>query len=184
MKRLALGLACVLALAVAAPAGATTAARLTNEGLTEVAELIVIGRAEASRAVWIDRQLVMLVTVTVSETLKGTAGASVTVALPGGIDAQRRFPLAVTWPGAPTLSAQEDVLLFLVTVNEVPDAHMIAGFSQGKFSIVEENGVTSVSRDLSRVDLVGPRGTARGTRSSAPLARFKDEIRSYLRDRN
>lgn len=181
MKKLVTGLACLLALAAVAPAGATTAVRLSNEGLTGAAELILVGRALESRAVWVDRQLVTLVTVAVDETLKGVAGPTVTVALPGGIDAQRRVPVAVTWPGAPTLAAQEEVFLFLVSGDEVPGAHMVAGFSQGKFSIALENGVKSVSRDLSRVDLVGPRGTARGTRTSAPLARFKEEIRSYLR---
>lgn len=184
MSRLTPGLACLLALALTVPASATTAARFSNEGLTGSAELILLGRAEASRSVWIDRQLVTLVTVSVSETLKGVAGPTVTVALPGGVDAQRRFPVAVTWPGAPTLSSQEEVFLFLVSADEVPGAHVVVGFSQGKFSIVEENGVKSVSRDLSRVDLVGPRGTARGTRTSAPLARFKQEIRSYVRDRS
>lgn len=183
MKKLVSSLA-GLALAVAAPAGATTAAQLSNEALTDKADLIVIGRAGAQRTLWVDRQLVTLVTVTVSESLKGDAGASLTVALPGGVDAKRRFPVSVSWPGAPTLAPEEEVFLFLVSTQEVKDAYAVAGFSQGKFSIVQEHGVTSVSRDLSRVDLTGPRGTRRGTRSSASLAGFKDEIRSYLKRRS
>jgi hypothetical protein len=135
MKRLASSL--VLALAVAVPAHATTARQLSNEGLTETSELILIGRAESSRAVWIDRQLVTLVTVSVTESLKGSPGETVTVALPGGIDSQRRFPVSVTWPGAPTLQPQEEVFLFLVPWQEIAaDSYTVAGFSQGKFSIV------------------------------------------------
>jgi len=41
------------------------------------------------------------VTVAVSEALKGDAGGRLTVAVPGGVDASRRIPVAMIWPAAP-----------------------------------------------------------------------------------
>jgi hypothetical protein len=44
------------------------------------------------------------VTVAVSEALKGDAGGRLTVALPGGIDASRRIPVAMIWQSAPAFA--------------------------------------------------------------------------------
>jgi hypothetical protein len=172
--------ASVLAI-TAADIEATTVRRVANEELAREADLIVIGRAVESKPVWVDRTLATLVTVRVDETLKGPADAQVTVALPGGIDASRKFPVAVSYPGAPTMSPDEDVVLFLVAGENV-GSYAVAGFSQGKFSIVEDSeGAKLVSRDLTDVQVQDTKGVSRGTRTLQRLTDFVAEIRDHVR---
>jgi len=161
---------------------ATTARRLSDEELAMSASVIAIGRCTSVRSVWEGRTLVTVATVAVEEALKGTPGAVVTVALPGGIDANRRFPVSVVWPGAPTLQVGEDVLLFLDADEGITSGAVVAGFSQGKFSIGRDAaGRRHVSRDLSRLTLQDERGVSRGNRVQKPLDQFRAEILGYLR---
>ena len=87
---------------------------LTNQELASQAALIVIGQAGESKSHWTDdgRNLFTLVNIAVDDTLKGDQG-SITVALPGGVDAARKFPIAMTYPGAPRIFPDEEVFLFL-----------------------------------------------------------------------
>jgi hypothetical protein len=127
---------------------------------------------------------VTIVTVTVGEALKGEPGSSVTVALPGGIDANRRFPVAMTYAGAPQVQIGEDVFLFLARDPDIVSGLTVMGFSQGRFSIVaDETGAPAVSRDLTHITLQSPAGTRRGTASRVNLDAFKREIRGYLAGR-
>jgi len=170
----------LLVLAAAVPVSATTVRRLANAELTSQADLIVIGRAVDSRTQWIERNLFTIVTIEVSDTLKGSGAQRVEVFVPGGIDSNRKFPVAVTYPGAPIFAPNEDVFLFLVS-DEDTSAYAVAGFSQGKLSIVEDNqGVKRVSRDLTKVDVQDAGGVMRGTRTFQPLADFIDEVRANL----
>jgi hypothetical protein len=97
----------VLLAGLASPANATTAARLSTEALARAADVIVVGRVVDQSTRWVDRNLVTLVTVAVSEVLKGDAGGRLTVALPGGVDASRRIPVAMIWPAAPVIRPRE-----------------------------------------------------------------------------
>jgi hypothetical protein len=173
---------CLLVLTTATlDVSATTVRRLANEDLAREAELIVVGRVAGSQARWVEGNLLTFATVTVAETLKGSAGETITVAVPGGIDSNRRFPVSVTYPGAPRLQALEEVVLFLVG-DEDASAYAIAGFSQGKFSVVEDaEGVKLVSRDLTRVHVQEGKQVARGTRSLQRLSDFVEEIRGHVR---
>jgi hypothetical protein len=182
MRRLWCGAAVAVVLAVAWDAGATTARRMSNRDLAVEAELIVIGRAGEARPAWEGRTLVTLVSVTVTDTLKGTAGESITVALPGGVDLSRRIPVGMTYAGAPSLKPGEDVFLFLGRDDAVAGGYVVLGFSQGKFSIVREpNGRAVVSRDLTQILLQGGDGIVPGAISYTSLAAFRDEIAGYLR---
>jgi hypothetical protein len=154
---------------------ATTMKRLTNQHLTEQAQLIVVGRAVETKSAWVDRDLVTLATVSVGEVLKGDRQATVTVLLPGGVDANRKFPLAMVVPGAPQIHAQEEVFLFLKRVNRhvTGDAerYTVVGFSQGKLSVVTDaSGNKMLARD--RVSV--------GTAGLIPLAQFRQEILALL----
>jgi len=183
MKRGLAGLlACGLLLAAAARnAEATTAVRLSNDDLTDQADLIVIGRALDQESRWVGGNLVTFVTVSVTEVIKGEAGATITVSLPGGVDAKRKFPVAMTYPAAPRVGPSEEMFLFLTAGDEATEgAYAISGFSQGKFSIVQEAGEAKVSRDLTELNLADSRGLTRGTRTLTPLRTFKDEVRRRL----
>jgi hypothetical protein len=177
--RAAIALALVLYSCVAE---ATTARRLSDEELTSSASVIAIGRCTSVRSVWEGRTLVTVATIVVEEALKGSPGTVVTVALPGGIDANRRFPVSVVWPGAPTLQVGEDVLLFLEPEEGISSGAVVAGFSQGKFSIGRDAaGRRYVSRDLTRLTLQDERGVSRGNRVQKPLDQFRAEILGFLR---
>jgi hypothetical protein len=170
----------LMVLAAAVPVDATTVRRLANEELTHEADLIVIGKALESKTQWVGRSLYTVVTVQVTEALKGEAGAQIQVALPGGRDTQRKFPIAVTYAGAPTLSRDEPVVLFLVGGRDI-SAYAIAGFAQGKYTIVvDEAGTKRVARDLTRVEVQDASGVSRGTRTFQPLSELVSEIRGYL----
>jgi len=171
--------ACALAVllaGVASPAHATTAARLSTEALARAADVIVVGRVVDQSTRWVDRNLVTLVTVAVSEALKGDAGGRLTVALPGGVDASRRIPVAMIWPAAPVVRTREEVFLFLVASDEVDGAYTVLGFAQGKFSIVGEGDDKRVSRDLTALDLADAKGVSRGARTRDSLVRFRAEV--------
>ena len=165
-------------LSLTSSVGATTARFLSRPDMVKESDLIVLGRVVETRSVWIDRDLVTLATIEVSETFKGGPVSRVTVTLPGGIDANRKFPIAMTWPGAPRLEVREEAVVFLTGEG---DGYQIAGFSQGKFSVsTGSDGRKSVGRDLRQLTLRGESGDAAGTQSSEDLASFRAEIRRLI----
>jgi len=174
MSRLLLKAICLLALVVAVPeARATTIRRMTHEEMAQRAELIVVGRGMESRSVWVGRMLVTRVTVAVDEILKGQVQSTVTVDIPGGIDMNRKIPIGMSVSGAPSILRGEHVVLFLarqqgITAQAGSGEHAIVGFSQGKFSVVEDGQGGQV---------VTP-GAGRGARM--PLAEFKAEIQRHI----
>jgi hypothetical protein len=173
-----------LAILLAPSSEATTARKLSNEAMTTEATAIVAGRCTSVQTIWSGRVLLTMATIAVSDRLKGDLGETVIVALPGGIDANRRFPVSMLYPGAPQIATGEDVFLFLTPNASVNGSFAVVGFSQGKFSIVDdERGGKAVSRNLSALTLQSPAGTHRGTSTKIPLDEFKNEIGGYLRQR-
>lgn len=171
-----------LVVLAAAPAFATTAIRLSNEAMAATADVIAIGTAIDVHSAWEGRTLVTVVTVKVNESLKGDAGSTLSIALPGGIDANRRFPVAVTYAGAPTIEIGEEVFVFLTRDDEIMSGLTVVGFAQGKFSIVTDaTGTRFVSRDLTSLSLESGAGVTSGTRSLASLDEFRAEIAAYVR---
>ena len=159
----------------------TLAVALSLEDMTDQSDVIAIGNVLETKSVWVDRTLVTLATVSVSETLKGAETASVTVVLPGGVDANRKFPIAMSYPGAPRLTPGEDAFLFLNADTDTGLGYNVAGFAQGKFSIVsDEDGQPVVSRDLTKMSLQGNNGVRRGGANVIPLETFKDRVKARL----
>jgi hypothetical protein len=158
----------------------TLALALSIGDMTSQADVIAIGNVVDTRSMWVDQSLVTLVNVAVGETLKGAPGETLTVVVPGGVDANRKIPIAMTYPGAPRLTPGEGVFLFLNANGEV-GGYDITGFSQGKFSIVEgEDGQPLVSRDLTRVSLKDNNGVQRGSANMTPLASLKAQVKGHL----
>ena len=159
----------------------TLAVALSLDDMTDQSDVIAIGNVLETKSVWVDRTLVTLATVSVSETLKGAETASVTVVLPGGVDANRKFPIAMSYPGAPRLTPGEDAFLFLNADTDTGLGYNVAGFAQGKFSIVsDEDGQPVVSRDLTKMTLQGNNGVRRGGANVVPLETFKDRVKARL----
>jgi hypothetical protein len=163
--------ACVLtALVLPAVAPATTLLNMSTEQMTARASDIVIGTCTEVRSVWVDRRLITLATISVSESLKGAPGKELTLVLPGGVALDRAVPIAVTYPGAPVVVPSDDVLLFLERGAPVREGFRVVGFSQGKYSIV---------RDAFGRALASPsRGTSR---QAVDLATLKSRIRELVR---
>src|SRR5215204_4870993 len=127
----------------------TLSVALSLQDMVNQSDVIAIGNCVEIKSVWVDRSLVTLATVSVAENLKGDAGANLVVELPGGVDANRKIPVAMTYPGAPTMQPGENVFVFLSATGQVTGSYNVSGFSQGKFSIVtDEGGEQIVSRDL------------------------------------
>ncbi len=180
-------LACgVVAAVLAAPisagtALAATALALSNRALTDAAAVIAAGRCVELRSAWEGRSLVTYATLALDEVFKGEAPGTITVTLPGGADANRRFPVAMTYAGAPQMVVGEEVFLFLDRDAGASGALTVVGFSQGKFSIVrDEDGGRSVSRNLTALTLRTAAGERRGAAMRKDLDEFKNEIRGYL----
>ncbi|MCL4813320.1 MAG: hypothetical protein KJ061_12570 [Vicinamibacteraceae bacterium] len=180
MKRALLALAFAAAV-LPSPVQATTVRALTTEAMTREADVIAIGQCVAVETVWEDRVLVTKATIEVSESLKGGASGRIVVSLPGGIDTNRKHPIAMTYPGAPIMQPGERVFVFLDRGDTDPSAFTVSGFSQGKFSIVvDPAGEEVVTRDLSQITLVGGPGPTRGAKDRKRLADFRREVRTIL----
>ena len=159
----------------------TLALALSLEDMVDQSDVIAIGNCVEAKSTWVDGTLVTLATVSVSETLKGAESGNLTVMLPGGIDANRQVPVAVSYPGAPRLTPGEDVFLFLNSDVDSGMGYTVAGFAQGKFSIVnDEDGEPVVSRDLTRLTLKSDNGARRGGANAIPLAAFKERVKARL----
>jgi len=159
----------------------TLAVALSIQDMVNQSDVIAIGNVVDTRSLWVDRSLVTLATVSVGEALKGPETGNITVVLPGGVDANRKFPVAMSYPGAPRLTPGEDVFLFLTADTDYGTGYNVAGFAQGKFSIVtDEDGEKAVSRDLTKVALQGDNGVRRGQSNLTPLANFKAQVKSFL----
>ena len=161
-------------------ADTTLALALSLEDMAKQSDVIAIGSCTETKSVWVDQTLVTLATVSVTENLKGDA-TSLTVALPGGVDANRKFPIAMTYPGAPQMRPGEDVFLFLTSASDFPGSYTVAGFAQGKFSIVtDEDGEQLVTRDLTKMSLKTNNGLHRGQSNATSLSSLKAQVKGYL----
>ncbi|HKP80627.1 MAG TPA: hypothetical protein VJT69_01350 [Pyrinomonadaceae bacterium] len=161
----------------------TLAMALSLPDMVSQSDVIAIGNVVETKSVWVDRTLVTLATVSISENLKGSEASTITVELPGGIDANRKIPIAMSYPGAPSLTPGENTFLFLTATGEVAGSYNVTGFSQGKFSIVtDEDGEQVVTRNLTNTSLKSNNGVRRGGSDLMPLANLKERVRGYLKN--
>jgi hypothetical protein len=158
------------------------ATSLSITDMIDRSDLIAIGSCVDTKSVWVNRTLLTLTTISVAETLKGAEPETITVALPGGIDASRKFPIAMSFPGAPRITPGEDLFLFLTANPEVASSYTVTGFSQGKFSIVkDQEGEHFVTRDLTKTMLKNNNGVRRGSADMTPLSSLKAQVKAHLR---
>jgi hypothetical protein len=154
---------------------------LTMQEMAQRSDLIVTGQCLETRSTWVGRRLVTLATISVNDAIKGTSASTVTVELPGGIDSNRKHPISMNYPGAPTIQTDENVFLFLTRADSPADTYAVTGYAQGKLSIVNnEAGEQMVSRDLSKMRIGRAVGVVRGQQQMTPLAEFKQRIKGYL----
>lgn len=181
MRKAAVAALWLLVLALAAPAlWATTVVALSQPEMIQEADLILTGRCTRLESQWVDRQLMTLATVSVSEALKGQPGAEVTVVVPGGVDLNRKIPISQTFAGAPKMFVGEEVLLFLTENGRVAGGWSVVGFSQGKYTMTDSSQGKAASQDLSGLDLRGRAGTSRGSARSVDLKDLRQQVKQSL----
>jgi len=160
----------------------SVASGLSMQEMAEGASLIVIGQCTGIQSRWVERRLVTDATILVEETIKGDVAGTLKVELPGGVDAKRKFPVAMTHAGAPQISLDEEVFLFLTSSDGGANGYSVMGFAQGKFSIGQaSDGEKVVMRDMTREPVQKGAGAIRGNIQVVPLSQFKALVRTYLK---
>lgn len=136
LKNLALS---VLGLLLVGSAGATTLMQMSPGDMAVSADAIVIGNCVSAESRRADGSVMTVVEISVDEMLKGDSVSRVSMVIPGGIDTSRPVPVAVIFPGAPSVVRDEKVLLFLNESKVVSGAYDVVGFSQGVYEVVEDS---------------------------------------------
>ena len=159
----------------------TLGPRMSMEQMTHEASAIVHGKCVATQSQWVGRSLVTEVTIMVEEALKGDVGTSLKVEVPGGVDFNRKHPIAMTYAGAPQFSLDEEAVLFLYRPVEGANGYSVIGLSQGKFSIGRDTeGAPVVTGDMINKPVQKGAGAIRGNLPVIPLSEFKALVRRYL----
>ena len=165
---LAIGLLCVLLIA---PAGATVIVPATLAELSQEARVIARGRVieTASRSTGDWRSIETLVTLSIEDTLKGSAGPTVSFRVPGGqIGRYKRVVV-----GAPEFRVDQRVVVFLH--DQGSDVPYVLGLSQGVFRLVEQNGDWIVTPAAAMATGVLPQALTRGDLARRPLSLLEFE---------
>lgn len=162
--------------------GIDFAPRMTTDELVQQSQVIATGRCVETHTSWVERTLYTFATIQVSETLKGQPPQTLTVAIPGGVDMNRKIPVAMRFPGAPEFQAREEVFLFLNPATTVP-GFAVTGLSAGKFSIVDDDqGKKIVSSDP--VVTHGGSQSKNGAKLFLKLEEFKAKVKGKIADNN
>lgn len=144
------------------------------------AAAVVRGTVVDVRTEWADgrRRVETIVTLDVSETLKGDFSGRVSFQVPGGVMGRYR---SVT-VGAPTFHVGEEVILFLGA--KAPSLPYVLGFGQGVFRVRRDAGTgeTSVTPPPLLADPAVSVAVRRGDPSRRPmnLQDFTSTVRSVL----
>jgi hypothetical protein len=164
------------------PAPISLASELSMQEMAEGASSIVIGQCTGTQSRWVEGRLVTDATILVEETIKGDVAGTLKVELPGGIDSNRKFPVAMTYAGAPQISLDEKVFLFLTGPEDGSTGYSVMGFAEGKFSVGQaSDGEKVVMRNMTREPVQKGAGAIRGNIQVVPLSQFKALVRAYLK---
>jgi hypothetical protein len=130
--RLLFAIACLTA---ASSAGASSVQQLSLERLSREADVIVRGRVAeiTNRAASERRPATTVIKIDVERQLKGPPTAALTVAQPGGAEADISLGVA----GAPKFSPGEDLIVF-VKRRRANEEFRIVGGKQGKFTVLTD----------------------------------------------
>lgn len=168
------------ALVLAQAALATTVQKFTLPELTKRADAIVLGRVVSATSSWdaAKKEIYTYFTLTVSQPVKGARmGESITIRQLGGTVGN----IASIVPGMPSFKKGEEVVLFL-TQKDAAGYPWVMGLQQGKYSVVDQDGVKMVRNDLAGTEFLTPNG-ARAEATAAPdmqLGAFIDGIKTSL----
>ncbi len=126
-------------LLIAAPVNAVTWRYMSEAELIKRAELIAVGRCTSVKSVWVGRRLMTLATVEPLNIIKGPYKAKLLVVLPGGIDLNRKIPVAQVAGGMAYITPGEEMVLFLSTIQGIRGGYTLLGGVRGKMPIVKDH---------------------------------------------
>lgn len=172
-------LASLLLVASAGVAWATTVLRFTTDELTDRADVVVHGQCVAARTRDTRDGVVTDYDVRVSESLKGGAGAAFSFTTYGGVTETRGTFI----PGAPTITQDEELVLFLDAPNKA-GCRMFIGMAQGKFTVKEDeaSGRKVASRNLEGLSFLDP-ATGEAVEAKPEQAVRLDDLLARIRAR-
>jgi hypothetical protein len=166
----------LMAAILAAPAFATTVARLDMEQLVQRADLIVQGHVQSVYSQWDEaRRLVFTyISIRVDEPLKGERRQSVLIRQVGGTVGTIQMSIA----GVPQFKSGEMAIVFLKRQGD--STFQVVGMNQGLYEIIDDFAVSNVFG----VDLIDSK-TGEITKpligGRAPLEQLKTQIRELIR---
>jgi hypothetical protein len=144
--------------------------------LVTIADVIVHGRVSDVQTEWTEgrRSVETLVTISASDYLKGGAGDTLTIHVPGGQMGRYR----TVFVGAPEFRVNDEVVLFL-------HGGRIVGLNQGAFRVVTDpaSGRPALASPIVMSgSLDQPEGVVRGDvrRKPVPLDSFRDLVKQAL----
>ncbi len=172
----------VLTLVLAAPAvaRATTVIPLDFKTLTDKATVVAHGRVVALSPQWAtDRHGIdTVVTVLVSDYLKGDLGAQITFVVPGGTIGRLRSVRV----GAPVFHQGEEVFVFLSGTG--PAFPRIVGFNQGVYRVTidEQSRTRVVALPMLAGEVAAPTAIIRGdpSRRAVSIEEFEASVRAIV----
>ena len=166
----------LMAAILAAPAFATTVARLDMEQLVQRADVIVQGHVQSVYSQWDEaRRLVFTyISIRVDEPLKGERRQSVLIRQVGGTVGTIQMSIA----GVPQFKSGEMAIVFLKRQGD--STFQVVGMNQGLYEIIDDFAVSNVFG----VDLIDSK-TGEITKpligGRAPLEQLKIQIRELIR---
>ena len=111
--------------------------------------------------------------IQVSESLKGSAGGSVEIQLPGGVANNKRQ----TFAGVPQFNTGDEFVFFLWTGKS--GATQVLGLTQGLFSVVADNSADPLTTRSASHETMLERGTGRQVRDMT-LSMRMSELRARI----
>jgi len=166
-------LLCALCACLPVVVRATVLIPIEFRELVTAASVIAHGRVTDVHGEWTDgrRSVETLVTVDVSDYLKGNLGPTLTIHVPGGRVGRYR----TVFVGAPEFRAGDEVVLFL-------RANRIVGLSQGAFRVMPDSQSgrpTVASPIVMSINPDVPEAVVRGDSRRKPVAfdTFRDAVR-------
>lgn len=166
----------LMAAILAAPAFATTVARLDMEQLVQRADVIVQGHVQSVYSQWDEaRRLVFTyISIRVDEPLKGERRQLVLIRQVGGTVGTIQMSIA----GVPQFKSGEMAIIFLKRQGD--STFQVVGMNQGLYEIIDDFAVSNVFG----VDLIDSK-TGEITNpligGRAPLEQLKTQIRELIR---
>ena len=155
------------------PLQSATLERLTLDDMIAKSTIIVRGKVASSFAAASGPVIYTHYTVQVSERLKGQAGSSVDVVVPGGA----ANGLRQTFSGAPTLNAGDEFVFFLFTGRD--GRTTIMGLTQGLFALPADGNSDPLSTRSASRELMLDRQTGRPVKDDTMVMRLS-ELRTRI----